>query len=54
LHIWKITAFLLNAVKNQGARAIDTDGRAKMKYTNESSYENEIIWLLQLTGRQAL
>lgn len=49
-----ISKFLTNVVKNQGVRAIDTDDMAKMKYTSENSYENEMLWLMQLIGRQTL
>ena len=47
----EISKFLTNVIKNQGVRAIDTDDMAKMKYMSENSYENEMLWLMQLIGR---
>jgi len=47
----EISKFLTDVVKNQGARSIDADDMAKLKYISESSYENEMLWLMQLTGR---
>jgi hypothetical protein len=47
----EISKFLTDVVKNQGARSIDADDMAKLKYISENSYENEMLWLMQLTGR---
>jgi len=47
-----ISEFLTDVIKNQGARAIDTDDIAKTKYSSESSYDNEMLWLMQLIGRE--
>jgi hypothetical protein len=47
-----ISMLLTDVIKNQGARAIDTDDMAKMKYPSESSYDHEMLWLMQLTGRE--
>ncbi|UCC41585.1 MAG: hypothetical protein JSV96_09290 [Candidatus Aminicenantes bacterium] len=47
----EISKSMINVVKNQGARAIDTDDMAKLKYTSENSFENEMLWLMQLTSR---
>jgi hypothetical protein len=47
-----ISMLLTDVIKNQGARAIDTDDMAKMKYSSEDSYDHEMLWLMQLTGRE--
>lgn len=47
----EISKFLTDVVKNQGARSIDADDMAKLKYISENSYENEMLWLMQLTRR---
>ncbi len=47
----EISKLLTGVVKNQGARAIDAGEMAKLKYNSESSYGNEMLWLMQLTGR---
>ena len=49
-----ISMLLPNVIKNQGARAIDTDDMAKMKYSSENSYDHEMLWLMQLISRQTL
>jgi len=52
-NLYQVISMLLpNVIKNQGARAIDTDDMAKMKYIGESSYDHEMLWLMQLTGRE--
>jgi len=47
-----ISMLLPNVIKNQGARAIDTDDMAKMKYSSENSYDHEMLWLMQLIDRE--
>ncbi|NIM58865.1 MAG: hypothetical protein GTO16_07985 [Candidatus Aminicenantes bacterium] len=47
----EISNFLTDVVKNQGARSIDADDMAKLKYISENSYENEMLWLMQLTRK---
>jgi hypothetical protein len=49
----EIAKFMIDVVKNQGARSIDSDDMAKLKYISENSYENEMLWLMQLAGRSS-
>jgi hypothetical protein len=52
-NLYKVISMLLtDVIKNQGARAIDTDDMPKMKYSGEDSYDHEMLWLMQLTGRE--
>ena len=49
----EISKFLTDVVRNQGARSIGAEDLAKLKYISENSYENEMLWLMQLTGRDS-
>ena len=52
-NLYQVISMLLpNIIRNQGARAIDNDDMAKMKYSGESNYDHEMLWLMQLTGRE--
>jgi hypothetical protein len=44
-----VSEFLTNAIKNQGAHAIEANDMAKTRYTDARHYENEKQWLMQLT-----
>ena len=45
-----VTRYLTNVLKNKGARALDAGVMGEMRYPNAQSYENEKLWLMQLTG----
>ncbi len=53
MNLYQVISMLLpDVIKNQGARAIDSDDLSKMKYSSENSYDHEMLWLMQLTDRQ--